>query len=136
MSTNPLYMEHRWGTRVELFTPVDVATAAGRSFRAMVRNASLSGALVETPTRLPVLSRIVLKPHVLGTVWMEACVVRTEGRGLGGFAVEWLEPVLRSVSALLALRGMGPEFDKSPRLQRERVSWQLLDRLQQMPTGF
>ena len=58
MNTNTLYMEHRWGTRVALFTPAQVTTASGRTFNATVCNASLSGAFIETPGRLPVLSRI------------------------------------------------------------------------------
>jgi hypothetical protein len=126
MNTNMLYMEHRWGTRVDLFTPAAVVTPSGRSFKALVRNASLSGAFVETFVRLVPLSRIVLKPAVPGADWMEACVVRNEPRGVG---VEWLEPALRSVSALLASRDDAQEFDVAPRLQRHSVSWQLLDRL-------
>ena len=101
MITNTLHMEHRWGSRVELFVPAQVATAAGRAFNATVCNASLSGAFIETPVRLPVLSRIALRPQLAGTGWIEACVVRNEARGVG---VEWLDPALRPISALLALR--------------------------------
>ena len=126
MSTNPLFMEHRWGERMELFIPADVTTASGRSYKAVVRNASLSGAFLATFAQLPVLARIVLKPLVPGADWIEACVVRTNVRGVG---VEWMEPALRSVSKLLAMRDEGLDFDHSPRLQREPVSWQLLDRL-------
>lgn len=129
MNANALYMEHRWGTRVEMFTPADVATATGRSCKAVVRNASLSGAFLETLAHpyLPVLSRIVLKPRIPGADWIEACVVRTNVRGVG---VEWMEPALRSVSTLLATRNESLDFDHSPRLQRSPVRWQLLDRLQ------
>lgn len=130
MNTNALYMEHRWGTRVEMFTPADVATASGRSCKAVVRNASLSGAFLETLAHLPVLARIVLKPRVPGADWIEACVVRNDPRGVG---VEWMDPALRAVSSLLAMRNEGLDFDNSPRLQREAVSWQLLDRLQRVP---
>ncbi|MFO1505190.1 MAG: PilZ domain-containing protein [Steroidobacteraceae bacterium] len=132
MITNTLHMEHRWGSRVELFVPAQVATAAGRAFNATVCNASLSGAFIETPVRLPVLSRIALRPQLAGTGWIEACVVRNEARGVG---VEWLDPALRPISALLALRNEGPEFGVSPRLQRDSVSWQLLNRLQRSPAG-
>jgi hypothetical protein len=126
MSINALYMEHRWGTRVEMFTPADVTTASGRSYKAVVRNASLSGAYLATLAHLPVQSRIVLKPLVPGADWIDACIVRTDGRGAG---IEWMEPALRSVSTLLAMRNEGLDFDHSPRLQRDPVSWQLLDRL-------
>jgi hypothetical protein len=135
MSNNPPYMDHRWGTRVELFTPVDVATATGRSFNAVLRDASLSGGLIKTLWRQPVLSRVQLKPHAPGFDWMKACVVRTDSQGFGGFAVEWLEPALRSVSALLALRDAAPEFDESPRVQRGSASRHLLEYLQWTPTG-
>lgn len=132
MNLNTLYMEHRWGTRVDLFTPAHVAAASGRTFNATVANASLSGAYIETPNRLPVLSRIVLKPMVAGAGWIDACVVRADSRGVG---VEWLDPSLRSISALLASRNEGPEFGLVPRLQRQSVSWQLMDRLQRTPAG-
>ena len=126
MSINALYMEHRWGTRVEMFTPANVTTAAGRSYKAVVRNASLSGAFLATLAHLPVLSRFVLKPLVPDADWIDACVVRTNVRGVG---VEWMDPPLRPVSTLLAMRSEGLDFDHSPRLQRDPVSWQLLDRL-------
>lgn len=130
MNTNTLFMEHRWGTRVELHTPALVATGSGRSFKATVCNASLSGAFVETLTRLPVLSRMVLKPLLPGADWIEGCVVRTEWRGVG---VEWLDPSLRSVTALLSLRSAAPELELAPRLHRDTVSWQLLGRLPRTP---
>lgn len=132
MNTNALYMEHRWGTRVEMFTPADVATASGRACKVVVRNASLSGAFLETLAHLPVLSRIGLKARMPGADWIEACVVRNDPRGVG---VEWMDPALRSVSSLLAMRNEGLDFDNSPRLQREAVSWQLLNHLQRLPAG-
>ena len=121
MSINALYMEHRWGTRVEMFTPANVTTAAGRSYKAVVRNASLSGAFLATLAHLPVLSRFVLKPLVPDADWSDACVVRTNVRGVG---VEWLDPQLRPVSTLLAMRShayraLSAHYQQQPLVEEE-----------------
>ena len=58
MSADIEHMEHRWGTRVELHVPAELRTADGRSAEGFVRNASVSGAFVETGTKVPLLSRI------------------------------------------------------------------------------
>lgn len=94
-------MEHRWGTRFELDAPAELAVAQGVCTDARVRNASLSGAFVETAARVPLLSRVALRPLAPGGSWLEGCVVRIEADGL---ALEWLEPGLHAVSALLSLR--------------------------------
>ncbi|HWL61295.1 MAG TPA: hypothetical protein VNQ32_00710 [Steroidobacteraceae bacterium] len=99
------YMEHRWGTRVELDAPAELATAEGVCTGGRVRNASLSGAFVQTTAKVTLLSRIALRPLVTGGSWLDACVVRVEPTGL---ALEWLEPGLHPVSALLALGRPNP----------------------------
>jgi hypothetical protein len=99
------YMEHRRGTRVELDAPAELTTAEGVCTDGRVRNASLSGAFVETSARATLLSRIALRPLVAGGSWLDACVVRVEPTGL---ALEWLEPGLHPVSALLALARPNP----------------------------
>ena len=106
MSANPDFstsprMEHRWGVRVDLDVPADLLTPEGLSIPAWVRNASLSGAFVETGIGFPVLSRLALRPLVGGGAWLDACVVRVANDGLG---IEWLEPGLHAVASLLALR--------------------------------
>lgn len=101
MNASTRYMEHRWGTRVELDAPAELATAEGVCTDGRVRNASLSGAFVKTSAKVPLLSRVALRPLVTGASWLDACVVRVEADGL---ALEWLEPGLHPVSALLALR--------------------------------
>ena len=106
MSANPDFttaprMEHRWGTRVDLDVPADLLTPDGLSIPAWVRNASLSGAFVETGVGFPVLSRLSLRPLVGVNTWLDACVVRVANDGLG---IEWLEPGLHAVASLLALR--------------------------------
>jgi hypothetical protein len=101
MHASTQYMEHRWGTRIELNAPAELWTAEGVTSEACVRNASLSGAFVETTARVPLLSRIALRPLARNGDWLDACVVRVEPAGL---ALEWLDPGLHSVTALLALR--------------------------------
>lgn len=102
MSADKKFMEHRWGTRVDLDTPAEISTPTGFAVSGSVRNASVSGAFVETRARFALLSRISV--HALGREgeWLDACVVRVESKGI---AVEWLEPGMRTVSGLLALRG-------------------------------
>jgi hypothetical protein len=101
------YMEHRWGTRVELDAPAELATAEGVCSDGRVLNASLSGAVVATRARVPLLSRIAVRPLVDGGSWLDACVVRVESHGL---ALEWLEPGLHPVSALMALRRSSVDY--------------------------
>jgi hypothetical protein len=100
------HMEHRWGTRVEIHAPVDLLTHDGGFLQASVKNASLSGAFVNTDQRLPLFSRVALRP-VLNAhgEWLEGCVVRVEDSGM---ALEWLDPGLHAVSVLLSLRRDSP----------------------------
>ncbi|HXR52701.1 MAG TPA: hypothetical protein VN762_11230 [Steroidobacteraceae bacterium] len=110
MSANPDFsnsqpLEHRWGTRVALDIPADLRTPEGIAIPAWVRNASLSGAFVETGIGFPVLSQLSLRPLVGGGEWLDALVVRVASDGLG---IEWLEPGLHAVASLLALRRNEP----------------------------
>lgn len=68
----------------------------------MLRNASLSGAFLETSVRPTLLSRVSVRPVSPGGEWLDGWVVRIEPRGI---AVEWLDPPLHSVAVLLALHG-------------------------------
>jgi hypothetical protein len=101
MGANSWPMEHRWGNRVTLDAPVQIRTTTGVSAAARVRNASISGAFVDTSVNLPLLGRVLLRPLSDSGEWLDACVVRVEPCGV---AVEWLDPALHAVSALLALR--------------------------------
>lgn len=101
MSVDSEYMEHRWGTRVELDVPAELQAADGRSAKGLVRNASVSGAFVETGTRLPLLSRLTVNLLWRGGEGLDACVVRVEDRGM---ALEWLDPGSRLVPTLLSMR--------------------------------
>jgi hypothetical protein len=95
------YMEQRWGTRVELHAPVEMLTHDGQYMLASVKNASLSGAFVETAEQLPLYSRVALSPLARPDRWLEGCVVRVESHGV---ALEWRDPGLQAVSTLLSLR--------------------------------
>lgn len=94
-------MEHRWGTRVELDAPAEISTPTGFAASGYVRNASVSGAFVETRMKFPLLARIALHPLARDGEWLDAWVVRVEGKGI---AIEWLDPGMRTVSGLLSLR--------------------------------
>lgn len=101
MSANADLMEHRWGIRVELGALVEIRTAEAWSATAVVRDASLSGAFIETESKPVALSRVSVRLITRTGEWLEACVVRVED---SGFAVEWLDPGMQAVAALLSLR--------------------------------
>ena len=122
------YMEHRWGTRIALDAPCEVKSSDGLSAIGSVRNASLSGAFVETRVTLPLLARVSLRPLSAEGEWLEGCVVRVEPRGI---ALEWLEPGLQAVASLLAMRPGTRTRDHIPRsVHRNSVSWLLHERMQ------
>jgi hypothetical protein len=94
-------MEHRWGERLSLWADVRVHYC-GESADGRVRDASLSGAYVETPLRLPSYCRIELEFH---GVAIPACVVRQNATGVG---VEWCEfapsAIIRTLTRLAAVQ--------------------------------
>jgi hypothetical protein len=100
MSRDTEYMEHRWGTRVELDVPAELHTFEGQA-AASIRNASVSGAFVETTARLPLLSRVTLSFPARAGGRLDGCVVRVEDTGV---ALEWLDPGSRMVPTLLSMR--------------------------------
>jgi hypothetical protein len=87
-------MEHRWGRRTSLWTAVrlrsEVGAADGR-----VRDASASGAFVETALRITAGSRVEIE---FRGSWIAAFVVRTDECGLG---LEWHEFAPASVVVTL-----------------------------------
>lgn len=116
MSAKPDFMEHRWGTRVELSASARMMTADGLC-DGMLRNASLSGAFLETRARPALLSRVSVRPLAPSGEWLDGWVVRVEGHGI---AVEWLDPPLHAVAVLLALHGPA-ESRSEPREARSTV---------------
>ena len=109
-------MEHRLGTRVRLDATATLRVADGTTMHAVVIDASLSGALVQIPLQLPLLSRVRLRASAASPEWMEACVVR---RTRGGVGLEWLEPGEPAVCELLALREPG----NPPRSLPDATAW-------------
>ena len=96
-------MEHRWGQRVTLEIPVTLAVAGRTLGRGVLRNASISGALIETALELPVFSNLVVSLPSHGesaprSADLHACLVR---RAPAGFAVEWRDMACPSIVALL-----------------------------------
>lgn len=86
-------MEHRLGTRVPTFLPVRIVRARAAPAFGSIRNASLSGAYIETSATLPLLARIDVvcgpacsdRAHCPG---VPAYVTRVGRNGVG---IEWLE---------------------------------------------
>jgi hypothetical protein len=105
MSANADLMEHRWGIRVELGAVVELRSAENWSATAVVRDASLSGAFIETDAQPLPLSRVSLRMVARTGEWLEGCVVRVQD---GGFAIEWLDPGIQALAALLSLRRDAP----------------------------
>lgn len=118
MSESRQSMEHRWGTRVAVNAPATMRDTTGHLATAVVRNASLSGAFVETPTPFALLARVAVKAGARGGEWLHGCVVRVERNGI---AIEWLDPDLQAVAALLDVR-RAPQRPAAatPRVQKHR----------------
>jgi hypothetical protein len=91
-------MEHRWGNRVSLDTPAAMRLIYDREVPVRIRDASVSGAFVETTDRPAPFSRIALRAISSSGDWIEAWVVRMASDGIG---VEWLEPGSQRVLELI-----------------------------------
>lgn len=89
MNASPSFMEHRWGGRESVDIPAYITTSSGGSTRVRLKNASLSGAFVETRLKLPLLSRVAIFHSLDEERCVEGFVTRI---GHGGIGVEWLEP--------------------------------------------
>jgi hypothetical protein len=96
-------MEHRWGTRMEIDEAAELRTADGQSTYVLISDASLSGARLVTALQVQVLSCVSLRPVASTGDWLDACVVRADVEN-HVIAVEWLDPWLRPLAALLAAR--------------------------------
>ncbi len=94
-------MEHRWGRRTSLWTAVQLRSDRGGG-NGRVRDASASGAFVETLLRVNAGSRVEIE---FRGAWIAASVVRSEGDGLG---LEWHEfappPIVETLERLDELR--------------------------------
>ncbi len=105
-------MEHRWGTRVPVAAAAEIKVRDGRCGAATVRNASVSGAFIETALQLPVLSRVCVRPLSRAEPGLDAHVVRAEA---GGCAVVWAYPGAHPVADMLPpLRGAQRPMSRDP----------------------
>jgi len=96
-------MEHRWGQRVALEIPVTLEVGGRTPECGILRDASVSGGLIDTALELPVFSNLLVslpasderasRPAVLA-----ACVVRCTPTGI---AVEWRDMACAAIVTLL-----------------------------------
>jgi hypothetical protein len=96
-------MEHRWGQRVTLEVPVRLYFDDAALGRGLLRNVSISGALIETSLEIPVFSNLVVALAEIGAAKLQihelaATVVR---RLPAGLAVEWRDMACPAVVALM-----------------------------------
>ncbi|HET9473202.1 MAG TPA: hypothetical protein VFO82_04870 [Steroidobacteraceae bacterium] len=95
--------EHRWGQRIPLEVPVKIELGGRPMGHGLLRNASLSGGLIETALEVPVFTNLVVVLQATGRAasgspGLAACVVRRE---TAGFAVEWRDMACPPIVELL-----------------------------------
>jgi PilZ domain-containing protein len=95
--------DRRWGIRIEVDLPVRLELSRGRQVSGRMRNASVSGALIECPLELPVFTplrvEILATPNrVPAPITLAARVVRAEHPHFG---VEWRDFEPKSLLPLL-----------------------------------
>ena len=96
-------MEHRWGQRIVLEVPVRLELKHRKLGPGLLRNASISGAFIETSAELPLFTNLVVALPAVSrtgehTAELVACVVRVTP---DGFAVEWRDMACPAVEAML-----------------------------------
>jgi hypothetical protein len=93
---------HRWGQRVAVDIPVQVAACASPAIHGHLKNLSLSGALMETDHELPLHAYIAIRvklPEMGGSVTTVMARVTRQLKDAVG--VEWCEFAPRTVKDLL-----------------------------------
>jgi PilZ domain-containing protein len=110
VATQSQHAERRWGARIEVDLPVRLELSQGRKVAARMRNASVSGALIECPLELPVFTPLRVEipesPQLAhGTIVLAARVVRAETPCLG---VEWRGDAAQVLENLLHEMGGSP----------------------------
>jgi PilZ domain-containing protein len=92
-------MEHRWGERIPLEVPVSLWVDGRLTGRGLLRNASISGAFIETSLELPTFSPVTVTfSKAAAHVGVEGAIVRAE---TGGLAIEWRDMACADIVALL-----------------------------------
>jgi hypothetical protein len=100
-------MEHRWGERIAFDCPVQILLQDGGCGDGWVRNASISGALIDTSLNLQNYAAVSVRLDTgkgarRRTVELPACVARA---GSGYIAVEWRDMAASTLIALLGEAG-------------------------------
>ena len=99
--TQKRFVEIRWGSRYKFGASAELSADGMPAAAATIRDASLSGAFVETSASFPLFTRVAVRALSQPGEWLDACVVRAENDGI---AVRWLDPGLRPISTLLPPR--------------------------------
>jgi hypothetical protein len=93
----------RFGERIELDLPVTLDAGNGLSGTGVLRNISISGALVDTGLELPVFANLVVSLPAMGQSLppckLAACVVRQAPTGA---AIEWRDMACTSLLEVLS----------------------------------
>jgi PilZ domain len=103
--------ERRWGPRIQVDFPVRLELARGRSAPGRMRNASVSGALIECAVEMPTFTQIRVEILVdagdtggaAELLWLPARVVRAEHPRFG---VEWRDLAPEAYTYLLRINGL------------------------------
>jgi hypothetical protein len=100
--------DRRWGARIEVDFPVRLELTRGRSAPGRMRNASISGALIECAVELPTFAQIRVEILVAADglsepILLPARVVRAEHPRLG---VEWRDLAPQEYEKLLTANGL------------------------------
>jgi hypothetical protein len=110
-------MEHRWGRRTALWTSVQLRSESGGA-RGRVRDASASGAFIETSLRVAAGSRLEVE---FRGAWIAASAVRSDVDGMG---LEWNEfappAIVETLERLEELRELCADYGRN--LPRADVS--------------
>ena len=110
----------RFGRRTPLGSSVTLRAVDTASGRGIIRNASISGAFVETTLALPLHTNLVVIPDLpandaTAPHRLNACVVRLDPLGLG---VEWRDMASRDVVELMRRNVAAPDADQG---QKDRA---------------
>jgi hypothetical protein len=108
-------LDHRWGSRFNCGTRVELRAPDGARTDAVIRDVSLSGAFVESACELPLMDQVAVRPAAPTARWMRAFVVRSTD---GGMALEWFEPGPEAISAF-----MPAQRDEQPLFQHRTLAY-------------
>ena len=94
----------RFGARIQFELPISLSVDGRALGRGLIRNASISGALIETTLELPLHTNLVVTLTMPGggapaaVRSLDACVVRLDP---AGFGVEWRDMACADITDLL-----------------------------------